>query len=343
MTIADLKMMLQARIEALAAELAPLGMRRGNVWMARSPLREERRPSFAVWLKGAPGAWKDFGTDEKGDVIDLICACALGSGLPPSREDRVAALAWARNWLGVATTGSRPERLRLRQEAGASAAAREREAQAQRDHKRRRAFDLWLSGVRPRETLVERYLLARQIDARAIEGLAPCLRFKPVFQHPFEPHAGPVMLAKFLTPLGDFAAVHVTFLNRDGSGKADVSRGKIIFGAFGGAAIRLREPLAPEPGPLVICEGIEDGLTIAAARPDWRIWAAGSLGNIGAQPCPAGCTALVVAADQDAKSATIAALERGLAQLGRHGVPVEVVFPGHGAKDFNDLRRMADG
>jgi hypothetical protein len=352
LTIAEIKAMLADRVHDLARELAPRGKRRGVYWLGPSPLRaDSTHDSFAIWLSGAAkGAWKDFVSGDKGDVIDLVACLACQAGCPPSREERGRALAWARDWLGV--SGRSPAEARARAvEARANAARREAEEAAARAAKQRRAFDLWLSGVAMRDTAGEAYFRSRGVEARAIPHLEPSLRFKPRLEHPFEPHAGPAALAKFVAPDGGFAAVHCTFIAADGSGKADVGKAKIIFGSFAGAAIRVSRGVsgltvaeaiaAGVSEPLAICEGVEDALTIAQARPEWRVWAAGSLDNIGNQPAPACVSDFLVVADNDAKPAARAALERGLYKLQRHNRPITIARALGNAKDFNDLLRGA--
>lgn len=352
LSVKDLKALLGDRIEDLAAQLAPAGKRQGRVWVAFSPLRSDntKTEAFNIWLEGgARGAWKDYGSGEQGDVIDLIAACACAANFPFSREKRGEALAWARDYLGL--TNARPAEAKARAvEARERSAERDRVAAADRHRRQRRAFDLWLSGSQMRDTIGDAYLKSRGIDARAIPNLEASLRFKERLDHPFEPHAGPAMLAKFTSADGGFAAVHCTYLHPDGTRKAEVHKQKIIRGDFAGASIRLTRgmsELSPEdagakslPGLVAITEGIEDGLTIAQARPEWRIWAAGSLDNIGNQPALACVSSWLVCADNDLKKAAQEALDRGLAKLARAGKPIDVARAIAG-KDFNDLLRGA--
>jgi hypothetical protein len=57
----------------------------------RSPLRPERKPSFSVYEDDR--RWKDFGTGESGDVIDLVGRV--------QNLDTAAAIAWIEERLGV--------------------------------------------------------------------------------------------------------------------------------------------------------------------------------------------------------------------------------------------------
>lgn len=349
LTIPELKAMLQDRVADLAARLAPRGKRKGAYWLGPSPLRaDSKNDTFAIWLTGAArGAFKDFVSGEKGDVVDLVACLACGGGCPPSREARGEALAWARDFLGV--SGRDP----VAAKASARAAVASREEQERREterraEKQRRAFERWGAGIAMRDTAGEAYLRARGIEARGIPGLENCLRFARRLEHPHEPHVGPAMMARFTRTDGAFSAVHCTFLREDGSGKADVSKAKIIFGGFAGAAIRVSKGESglgigelPEGarGMLVVVEGIEDGLTVAQARPEWRVWAAGSLDNIGNQPALACFSSFLVIQDNDVKPAATKALARGLAKLRAHGIPVEAFGAIGGAKDINEALR----
>src|SRR5262249_53428655 len=70
-------------------------------------------------------------------------------------------------------------------------------------------------------------------------------------------------------------AVHLTLLQRDGSGKADIEKPKLIVGSPAGLPIVLAPP--NDLLGLAITEGIEDGLTAHVAT-GLGAWAAGSGG-----------------------------------------------------------------
>jgi hypothetical protein len=147
-----------------------------------------------------------------------------------------------------------------------------------------------------------------------------------------------------------FAAVHRTWLAPDGSGKAPVDKPKKMAGPARGAAIRLSSgPSGLSPakasaagvrGPLAIGEGIETTLTVAAACPAYRAWAAGSLSLMGLLDWPDCVSAVVLLRDNDWKPEAIKAFH----QVERHwraqaaGRPVEVVASAVGS-DFNDWAR----
>jgi hypothetical protein len=352
LSIADIKRMLQDRVESLASELMPEGRAKGTYWSGCSPLRAEKNPSFSIWLKGAGrGAFKDFGGDAKGDVIDLVALLACGGIFPPTREARIAAIQWGKKWLGL--DGATPAEIRQRAAvARDNARARARQEQIVREERRRRAYDFWRAGARAGGSPVETYLKSRAIDVKGCAlALEHTLRFSPSMRHPVEPHIGPAMLAKFCHADGAFAALHMTFLRPDGSGKADVGRPKIILGSYAGAMIRLgcgdsglsteEASRAGVAGDLLLGEGIENTLSGAVARPDLRAWAAGSLDNLGNVPKLPCISGVIVLKDNDIKPQAQAAFLRAYAKICGLGLPVAEA-PALGAKDHNDcLRNVA--
>lgn len=355
--IADIKALLIERLDALVGELVPGAIAKGDHWEARSPLRVDRRSgSFCVWRRGkVAGGWKDFASDEKGDVLDLVACVRCGANVPPTREDRVAAIKWAKGWLGLAVADP-AELARVREKAKRQASAAQLREVEERKRKRRRAHEIWMSGRDWRGSPVEAYLRARGVDVERIGAWDDGLRYAPRLSHWVESHVGPAMLGAFRHPKSGFSGLHATFLLPDGSGKADLDRPKLMMGSVAGAAIRLTrgesertlEELESDvraigrgcAGELALCEGIEDAVTVAAARPELRCWAVGSLGNLGAQPASAAISAYLVCADNDwGKPAAVASFEKQIAALKRHGVPVAVARA-HAGKDMNDLARV---
>ena len=74
-----------ARLPDLCAVWLPDGQRRGNEFVARNPLRDDRRPgSFTINLH--TGRWADFATDARGG--DPISLAAFLSGLGQAEAAR---------------------------------------------------------------------------------------------------------------------------------------------------------------------------------------------------------------------------------------------------------------
>jgi Toprim domain len=350
LTIADLKALLLERLDGLVAELVPGAHSKAAHFEARSPLRTDRSGgSFIIWRRGkGAGAWKDFASDDKGDVLDLIACAACGANCPPTKEERVAAIKWAKAWLGLAAEDP-AARARVRERAKRQATDAQKRDEEARRQRRRRAFDLWIGARDWRDTIVETYLRARGIFTERLENLDDGVRFMPRLDHWTEHHTGPAMLAAFRHPVHGFCGLHATFLRPDGSGKADVDKPKLMLGQVSGCALRLTRgesaltltdaERAGVATTLVLTEGIEDGLSVAAARPDLRVWAAGSLGNLGAQPSSPAIASYLICADNDwEKPAAMAAFEKARAALQKHGTIVAVARA-HRGKDMNDLAR----
>lgn len=363
--IAVIKAALQSRVLQLVKELLPSGdhgfrHRAPAAWFPTNPRRNDRAPgSFKVWLTGpAAGAWKDYASGEKGDIIDLVMLVKGG--------ERADAIAWAKDWLGLQTVD--PKTLeRMRRDAEARKREEAKRALEGDARKMRRAFELWLAASPVLAgTPVETYLAARGIPLAAIPHIeAGELRYAKALEwwkgarrdsRGAKVASGPVfpaLVCAIRNHLGEVTGVHCTFLAPDGRGKAPVDAPKLMYGLVAGGVIRLsRGPsnLTPEEaaaqrvaGLLCVGEGVEDGLTLAIGVPEARAWAATSLGNLGNVPLDHSCVeAALVARDNDwgngqAAKGFAAAMDRLLA----HGKPV-VPMSSHHGKDFNDIVRRDD-
>ncbi|MEP0395810.1 MAG: toprim domain-containing protein [Nitratireductor sp.] len=359
------------RIDSLVRELAPDGRASGSYWIAKNPTRTDRHAgSFWVRIRQpAAGAWRDEagvrGVDE-GDVVDLVRYCLGHRDLSQTR-------AWCLRWLGLApgqamTAAERAER--DRQRAAARAAAEAEEAERRRKNARG-ALAMWLDAPklmadRYPGSLIDRYLCSRAIDLAAgllarRRELPGALRF--LASHDYRTLDGelialPCMIALMSGPDGRARAVHRTWLQPDGSGKATLpdpkhnKPRKIWPAGWAGAVVRIAKGAgghSPEEaarrglsGPLVVTEGIEDALAVMLAMPERRVWAAGTLGNIAHVPVdhPA-VSSVTVCRDNDwDKKQAVQSFERAIAALRRHGKPVHVARSPRG-KDMNDLLKGA--
>lgn len=128
-------------------------------------------------------------------------------------------------------------------------------------------------------------------------------------------------------------AIHRTFLQADGAGKADFDPNKMTLGPCKGGAV----PLAPAGPVLAVSEGIETGLSYqqATGSPTWAALSAGGIRNL---ILPDIVEEVIIAADPDPVGlmAARAAAGRWLAQ----GRRVSIARPPLGF-DFNDLVRAA--
>lgn len=352
----ELRGMLQARSYEVIGKLFPQYRITAPVFTPRNPTRHDDRPgSFVIWTTGpAAGGFSEYspaGPPAKGDIIDLIAYV--------HRSDRSFAVQWAKDFLGIQqmTESELAARKASAKAVAQAVTASESEAQAR---KRQAAFKLFLGAERTvLDTVAEVYLaVARGIPFRAIANREEDLRYAPRlgwwkgdkwegnrFTAPGPKF--PAMVAAFRNELGEIVAAHCTFLRSDGSGKADVPNPKLIKGRYRGAVIRLtRGPsdLTPEEArehgvlePLIVAEGIETALSVAAAVPEARVWAAGAFHNIQNVPVWHPCVdAVTIAADNDGSAEAEEKLAATVDHLSQFGKPVSVMRA-HEGKDFNDL------
>ncbi len=192
------------------------------------------------------------------------------------------------------------------------------------DDRRRKlemAQSLWRRRQPAAGSIVETYL--RQ--TRGYQGPIPAtIGFLPArgshapamiaaFGIPEEPEPGKLAID------GDIKGIHLTRLKPDGSGKAGTACDKIMLGSSTGAPIVLA-PMNDLLG-LVICEGIETGLSLVEAM-GCGVWAAGSAGRMvslaDAIPNCADCVTVIAEADEAGQkgAADLAAKldERGIYQ-----------------------------
>ncbi len=186
--------------------------------------------------------------------------------------------------------------------------------------------------------------------ARAPEALRWCAAAEWI-----DPETGEVIewrnrMVSAMTRGKALTGLHLTQLKPDGSGKAEVAKAKLMFGSVRGAAIRLskgptglsptKAAAAGKRGPLAVGEGIETCLTVAAARGDYRVWAAGSLSLMGLLDWPPCASAVVLLAENDWKPEARKAFEavRAHWQAQAKGRPVEAAASAVGS-DFNDWAR----
>lgn len=129
-----------------------------------------------------------------------------------------------------------------------------------------------------------------------------------------------------------FSGIQRIFLKPDGSGKAAFGHGKakLSLGNVRGAALRL----GPPAETIHVCEGPEDGLSLAQEIPGASVWVALGTANMPLIRYPATTRRIVICSQNDAagERATLAAAEAML----DHGYLVDVRFPAREFKDWND-------
>ncbi|MGN6124680.1 MAG: DUF7146 domain-containing protein [Sphingomonas oligoaromativorans] len=349
--------MLNERARVLAQRLLPNGrVSPCKRWWETNSLADNPRKdsgySLKVELTGPrKGMWRDHATAEGGDMLELARMREFGG-------DKGKAVAWAKSELGL--DGMDPDRVeRVRFEIRERDRTAEEDAAREAEAKKRGARALWLSGVPIEGTAAARYLEGRGIRMEALGGRWPgSLLFHEEVWNVDARVKLPCMLATMVTPEGVQVATHRTWFGRDPRTrlwvKADgadigVPRGsaKKVLGRCGGAFVPIAKgasgrsmgELASAAGdaePVYVSEGIEDALSIAMIRPELRVIAAYSLGNIGAIAFPARIDPVVIVADRDAKPQAVEALERAIARQQARGKRVQLVMPPPGFKDMNE-------
>lgn len=346
----DIAALLKADVLRLVQALGLEGHRSGTYWMTRSRAHDKKVGGMWVTLQGGmAGAWKDAVADESGDVIGLIAYVKFGDARANMRD----VFAWAREHLGLGTMTDEQRRRASQEAQRRQVAASVLEAQ-QLAKNRRVAKAIWLDSKQhafldgPADT----YLMTRGIDVRQLSRLPGCLGWLPMRHHLETKTSWPAMVAGFTDDAGEVAALHVTFLARDGAGKAPVDPYPVrkIWPGFKGAAIRLwrgasKRSIADanawaekhgELETLVLCEGVEDGLSSVLAYPEYRTWAVGSLANLGNIKLPPCVDRVIVWRDNDwSKPQAAKAFNKGIERLAAQGARVSVARSAIG-KDAND-------
>ena len=342
--VREIEQLLREDVERLAWELLP-NCRRDGHFLCVGSLSGEPGQSLKINVSGLnKGMWTDFseasGTGYLGgDCLHLIRLVRFGG-------DMGEAIKWAKSWLGLDHLD--PGRLEVRKrEARQASEESERKAREIKEQKRRRAVALWMGSKPIGGTPAEAYLRRRGIDVGLLGKWPGSLRFHNEVWNRELGVKIPAMVAAMFTPDGQHVATHRTYLQHDprrGWTKLDSPNAKMVLGGCRGAFIPLRKGASGKsmadmpPGEEVhIAEGIEDALTVAMARPELRIVAGYSLGNIGSIEWPAQIGAMVMLCDRDeAGSSAVDALERVIARQQSRGVRVKYVMPPVGFKDFNE-------
>jgi len=276
------------------------GRKTGTSWTARCPAHDDRTPSLSI------------NTGENGKVL-VHCH----AGCPQERV--IQALREKGLWPETAPYRSkrgpyRPPETRTN--------ARENVA---------RALAIWEASLPPRGTLVEAYLSSRGLLLPILDSI----RFQPKVRHP-KGKFFPAMIALVRDHSGSPVAIHRTYLNDEGTGKAPVDNPKLMLGRCKGGAVRL----APDTDEVMIGEGIETCLAAMAAvgRP---AWAALSVSGLRALDLPQEIRRIIVLADGDEPGEEAA--QHCALRWSREGRYVRIARPPRGL-DFNDVlrRQLAD-
>jgi hypothetical protein len=205
------------------------------------------------------------------------------------------------------------------------------EARARIERRTQQAQQIWQASVPIVGTLGEAYLRGRGISC----ALSDSLRFVPSCWHA-SGQSFPALVAR--VDGGSDFSVHRTYLAADQSTKATIDPVKAMIGRCAGGAVRL----SSGPGPLVVCEGIETGLSLLSGLLDGsaQVWAGLSTSGVKGLHLPYQSGILKIASDGDAAGFEAAHhLAHRAAGLGWQ----VSLLPAPEGQDWNDVLRIQGG
>ncbi len=355
-------------IESVCSTLGLKFRRTGGYLRCHSPWTAKKVSRLDVDVSKMLGRWHCWETGKSGDALGLV-GCLL-TAQPDMRTHaaRLAGIKFARDRYGLTGGEFDKEKWKASVEAAkARAADAKKKAEAEAKRHRDIANAIWINALPLRPTsrtpdgvivpgcVGSLYLEARGIDLAQLGRLPRAVRFSPdeTWKDPKEEapdHTGPALVSAMTLIDGTFACVHRIWIDPSRPGeKAALNPPRKMWPSSAGAAIRLwrgaggkseaQAEAAGVTGPLILCEGVEDGLSIALMTPEYRVHAAGSLSGMLSYDPPACASEIIVAADNDwDKPQALAQLAKAIARLRETGKPVKVARSPVG-KDFNDLLR----
>ena len=341
-------------LDDVVMDLFPRRLQRAAAWFCVSPGNPSKNPDqLRIHRTGAAkGGWKDFITDQTGDAIDLVAYVQFGA---VTAATRMNAVAWIEDRFGIRDMdpGLKKAADRAAEERRQAAAAEDIETRAKNHERARKMF------YRAEEnivgTLADTYLQTRGIHLDEIAHLCrSTFRFDPAYQYWLgQDRQGrkpvyPALVSKLVDHEGHGRACHLTYLAKDGRGKAPVDKAKLMWPEIVGFCVRVTDgesglsaEMAAEQGRrglAALTEGIEDALSVALAAPSLRCWAAGSLSNLLHVPDHAAVSGWLIYQDNDwDKPQAVDLFNRSVERLKSFGKPVEVLaMPADWGKDVND-------
>ena len=325
--VARLAQDLAGRAEDVARRVFPGGRRNGKYWEI-GDLAGRPGDSLKVDLTGSRiGKWRDYATQEHGDLLDLFRMQQGGNELAAYRE--AAELVRTPLIESEAQIEERRQERRQRTEKELAEAAR-KEAAA------RKLWDQRKSVRNIAGTPVEAYLAGR--------GLRNAGRFASLRYHPSAwlnvdlktRHELPAMFAAVADNAGEVRALHRTYLGRredGGWGKTDVTKDvRRTLGGMKGNGVRLGE--VGENGILVAGEGLETTLSVLEVRPDLAGVSCAAASHLAAFDPPENVRTMLIATDADDAGRRAASELRQRCEA--RGIRAIVAEPPEGRKDWND-------
>ncbi len=311
---ADLSDQLAQNALTLCRALLPAGRRDGSEWRV-GDVSGEPGQSLAVCVQGPKvGVWRDFASDEGGDLLDLVAAV--------KRLSTKEAMAWAREFLNL----PRDQVVNGRQQVNRAAAKPDRREEAKAIAARMKPIEC---------TAAARYMESRSIDLR---NLGPDAGVT-TWTHHGNPEAALTVAARGTN--GEVVAVQRVFLVGDRKATMNERRPKQTDGPAGLSVGWHVPSVAVQADRVLFVEGPEDAATAAQVT---GLEAHATLGirNFASAIIGMGddTRQFVLVADpkghEDAENALTAQL-RKLREAG-----IDVLFCRHDRHDLNALL-LADG
>lgn len=190
-------------------------------------------------------------------------------------------------------------------------------------------LEIWNNSEIVENTHTHDYLLSRGITLHAVGGL----RNMRYLKHPTGGRH-PCMLGLVTNPTTHVPiALHRTYLNPMGTGKADLVPNKMTLGSYDRGVIELFEP---DNGVIAIGEGIETCLSYTQMH-GTPTWCSVSAGNTSKLIIPFGIKHVILLKDNDVmgERSTNAAAEA----IEDQGPTIAITAPPRPYKDFNDELR----
>ena len=267
--------------------------RAGNEFKACCPFHADRSPSFTIFSGGQK--FYCFGCGASGDVFDFL-GRVHGVGLREAADMLAGGDLPSVEYAPVALN---------------DAGDRLDEARA-----------IWRNAAAPQATAVETYLRSRGLHLPIPETI----RFARL-RYGTKGIEHPVLVAAVSSVDGRLSGIQRTYLAADGSGKLAVAKPKLSLGRVSGGAIRL----APVSASLVVCEGLEDALTLQQEL-GVAVWCAAGASMLPAMRFPDLVQSVAIGGDAD--DAGRVSARKAAEAFALRGIASRVFFPTD-AKDFN--------
>ncbi len=318
----DLAMQLAERVEAFCRTYLSNGHRSGGYWIV-GDTGNTKGSSLFVRLtgpahgQGARGKWQDAATGEHGDLLDLLSA-------REGHRSLAETLAEARRFLGnpaVAAKDGYASGTQFVARTDTSAIARR----------------IWADGRSLSGTLVETYLRSRKLEPPYPADLRfhPRLEYRDHETNEITFH--PALLAAVIDASGGLSGIQRCWLASNGR-KAVLDDPRRSLGHIHGHGVWLRhdDPACPTR-TLLIGEGVETVLSLAAILPSAGMVAALSASHLAGFILPGWVRYLLIARDND--PAGLRAARKLASRAVESGIGVSLLRPV--LKDFNaDLRLL---